>query len=379
MPQSSVIIVGGGVMGLSTGYALAQRNIRVTLLERQTIGHSWASSHGLSRVIRHEYGPHAIYTQMAARSLALWEALERSSGQHLYTETGILQLGWEDDGETLAGLAVMHAEHLPAVRLSSQECTARFPQFVPDPFTAITYNPRGGMLHVSECLSALVAGIRSHGGEIFELAHVRTVDASQGRGRVTLADGTQLSADRVVVTPGPWIHDVLPDLRLPVRVLRQQVLYFAGLSAAQFGVGAFPVFLTPAFHTPEVYGLPLQGPAWWKIAAGGTSETDPNVPYPPDDSNIAAVRDYMARVIPASTAGTLALVDRCMIDMTPDADYILDAHPAYPEVILGSGFSGHGFKMGILIGRLLADLALNEAPEMPLDTFRVARFTGERH
>lgn len=378
MPQPSVLIVGGGVMGLATGYALAQRDVRVTVLERETIGHAWASSHGLSRVIRHEYGPHAIYTRMAARSLVLWDELARASGQHLYTETGVLQLGWEDDGETLAGLEVMQSEQLPAVRLSAEECAARFPQFVPDEFTAISYNPRGGMLHVSECLSALVAGIRSHGGEVYELARVQRVGASEGRGRVTLTDGTQLRADRIVVTPGPWIHDVVPELHLPVRVLRQQVLYFSGLPAERFGAGAFPVFLTPAFHTPEVYGLPLQGPGWWKIASGGTNESDPNVPYPPDEDNIANVREYMERVIPSSTGGTLALVDRCRIDMTPDAHYILDRHPSYPEVILGSGFSGHGFKMGILVGRLLAALALNEEPEMPLDTFRVSRFAGEQ-
>lgn len=374
MSQASVVIVGGGVMGLATGYGLAQRNIRVTVLERQTIGHAWASSHGLTRVIRHEYGPHTIYTRMVAHSLAMWRQLEVASGQHLYTETGVLQLGWEEDGETLAGLEVMQAEGLPAARLTPRETSERFPQFVADEFTAISYNPRGGMLHVSECLGALAAGIRARGGEIFELARVTGVDTLNGQGRVTLSDGSQLSADRVVVTPGPWISDVLPDLRLPVRVLRQQVCYFSGLPAAAFGVGAFPVFLTPAFETPEVYGLPLQGPGWWKIAAGGVTETDPNVPYPPDESNVAAVRDYMARVLPASTAGTLALVDRCMIDMTPDQHYILDTHPAYPEVIVGSGFSGHGFKMGILVGELLAALALGQTPLVPLDTFRLSRW-----
>src|SRR5574340_1845879 len=109
MAGSKVIVVGGGVMGLAAGCALAGRGADVTVLERYTVGHAWASSHGLSRAIRHEYGPHPIYTQMVARSLTLWDELARETGRRLYAETGVLTLGQEDDNQTLAGLDVMRA------------------------------------------------------------------------------------------------------------------------------------------------------------------------------------------------------------------------------------------------------------------------------
>jgi glycine/D-amino acid oxidase-like deaminating enzyme len=69
----------------------------------------------------------------------------------------------------------------------------------------------------------------------------------------------------------------------------------------------------------------------------------------------------------------LALVDRCMYDVSPDEDFILDRHPGGRGVVIGSGFSGHGFKFGILIGELLAALALDLAPSAPLDRFRMSR------
>ena len=188
MAETSVIVVGGGVMGLAASCALAGRGARVTLLERYTVGHGWASSHGLTRAIRHEYGPNAIYTRMVARSLTLWEELARETGRTLYTETGVLTLGQEGDGQTLAGYEVMRGEGLPVERLTPAECAARFPQFQPESYSAITWNPRGGMLHASECLSALRERLAARGGTLREGARVTRVE-QVGAARAGLAGG----------------------------------------------------------------------------------------------------------------------------------------------------------------------------------------------
>ena len=177
MTLQSAIIVGGGVMGLSAGCALAARGLQVTVLERHTVAHDWASSHGISRAIRYEYGPAAIYTHMVARSLALWDELARETGRHLYTETGVLQLGQPGDGHTLAGLEVMRAAGLPVERLEARECERRFPQFRAGEYGAITYNLRGGMLHVNACMQALAERLRARGGTLREGARVLQVEA----------------------------------------------------------------------------------------------------------------------------------------------------------------------------------------------------------
>jgi monomeric sarcosine oxidase len=360
-------------MGVATGAALAAHGAPVTVLERYTVAHDWASSHGLSRAIRHEYGDAALYTDMVARSLPLWDELARETGRYLYTETGVLTLGQPDDGHTLAGYEVMRAAGLPVGRLTPAKCEARFPQFRAAEFGAITYNPIGGMLAASECVRALADRLRAHGGVLREGVRVARVEPAGEGGRVTLEDGTTLAADRVVVTVGPWVHDVLPDLALPIQPTRQQVLYLEGLPPADFAAGRFPVFLVGMTY----YGFPLQGPGWFKVGWHGYGEdADPNAPYPPDEAQIAEVRDFLRRVIPAAADAPLALVDRCMYDMTPDEDFILDAHPAGPGVLIGSGFSGHGFKFGMLIGELLAALALGEEPSFPLEPFRLGRFAS---
>ena len=374
MDKPTVIVVGAGVMGMSAGCALAARGADVTVLERHTLGHDWASSHGLSRAIRHEYGDAAIYTHMVALSLPLWAELARETGRHLYTETGVLTLGQPDDGHTLPGYETMRAAGLPVERLTPEECRARFPQFTPEGYEAITYNHTGGMLYASECLLALADRLRASGGILREGVRVARVEPlASGGGRVVVEDGDALTADRVIVTAGPWVHDVLPDLPLPITATREQVCYFAGLPAERFGVGTFPVFLARM----EYYGFPLIGAGWFKVGCHTFGErVDPDAGYPPDEAGVEGVRDFLRRVIPAAADAPLALVDRCMYDVSPDEDFILDLHPGGPGVVIGSGFSGHGFKFGILIGELLAALALGEEPAVPLERFRLARFAS---
>jgi monomeric sarcosine oxidase len=373
MARVSVLVVGGGVMGLATGVECAGRGADVTVVERFTVAHGWASSHGLTRAIRHEYGPDAIYTRMVERSLVLWDELAREVARPLYTETGVVALGQHDDGHTLAGYEVMRAEGLPIVRLSPGECEARFPQFRVGEYGAITYNARGGMLAASDCVAALADRLRARGGVLREGVRVRRVEPRGAGGRVVLDDGSVLDVDRVVVTAGPWVHDVLPDLPLPVQPTRSQVAYLADLPPASFAVGRFPIFLAGM----SFYGFPLQGPGWFKVGWHGRDvDADPNDPYPPDQGRVEDVRAFLRRVIPSAAAAPLALVDRCMYDMTPDEDFILDRHPGGSGVIIGSGFSGHGFKFAPVIGELLASLTLGGDPGFPLERFELARFTA---
>jgi monomeric sarcosine oxidase len=371
MATLRVIVVGGGVNGLATADALAGAGAQVTVLERFTVGHDWSSSHGLSRAIRHEYGPQAIYTRMVARSLRLWADLARETGRHLYTQTGILTLGFKNDGQTLEGYEVMRAEGLDVDLLTPDVCERRFPQFRVGEHDALTYNPVGGMMHASECLLALSDRVRARGGEIREGVAVARVEPIGERGRVVLTDDTTLEADRVVVTAGPWVRDVLAELHIPIRVTRQQVSYFGGLAPEQFGVGRFPTFLSEMHY----YGFPMAGTNWVKVASHARGESvDPNIPYAISDAEIEGVREFLRATIPTAANAELAAVDHCMYDLSPDEDFILDAHPGGSGVIIGSGFSGHGFKFGVVTGELLAALAQGTTPRFPLDGFRLARF-----
>ena len=119
--QQHIVIVGAGIVGLSTAYSLLTRGIRnVTILEQEVVDHTRSSSHGFSRLLRFEYGPEAFYSNMVRLSLKRWKKLEHVTGRTLYTPTGLLMLGNEDDTLSKSSYHVVRGMGLPVELLSEE-------------------------------------------------------------------------------------------------------------------------------------------------------------------------------------------------------------------------------------------------------------------
>src|SRR5215467_13908979 len=125
MHQQHIVIVGAGIVGLSTAYSLLTQGIRkVTILEQETVDHTRSSSHGFSRLLRFEYGPDAFYSHMVKLSLKRWKNLEHITGRTLYTPTGLLMLGNDNDTETLSSYRVVSEMGLPVEQLTKETCAS---------------------------------------------------------------------------------------------------------------------------------------------------------------------------------------------------------------------------------------------------------------
>ena len=121
------------------------------------------------------------------------------------------------------------------------------------------------------------------------------------------------------------MHAVLPGLDLPVRPTRQQVCYFTDLPNPRCS----PSGGSRYFWSEEPVWLPATGAGLVKVGLHAFGETaNPDAGYEPDMQEVEAVRGFLRRVIPDAAEATLAGVDRCMYDVSPDEDFILDAHPA---------------------------------------------------
>jgi monomeric sarcosine oxidase len=380
--QQQIVIVGAGIIGLSTAYALLKQGMQhVTVLEQAAVDHRRATSHGLSRLLRFEYGDDLFYSKLVHLSLQYWKNLERVAKRTLYTQTGLLVLGQEGDNYAMPSYRTLQDLGLSIERLSRRQCIQHFPQFNTQAYDMFTYNKEAGLLQASLCLQTLKDLILDLGGNIFEGQYVtRISNGSQLRPiRLHLADGGEFVADRVVLATGPWVHRLLGDLRLPVRSTRQYILYFANLPPSLFALHAFP-----AFMASDLYGFPIhntctgQGPAWFKASshAFGTLVDPDELPIV-DERIIAQLTQKLCDLLPSLQDAKLAHVDTCMYDVSPDEDFILDYLPGDRRIVFASGLSGHGFKFGLVLGELLSSLLRETEPIVAMERFLLARFARQ--
>jgi len=370
-----VIVLGLGVMGTAAAYHLAKDGQRVLALEQFELDHRLGSSYGESRIIRYAYD-HPAYVQMAKATFPMWRALEQESGRQLMVQTGGLDFGLPDFPSLVETRKNLLAAGIAYEWLTPGEVAKRFPQFRLNDDMMAGYQPDAGYLAASDCVITQANMAQRHGATLLTKTPVVRVEVLTDSARVHTADA-QYEAGRLVVTAGPWSARVLAqtDLNLPLQPTREELVFLDPVDskdAALFEPTQFPVFI---YHRhPWYYGLPNAGGSGLKVAIHGRHEpVDPdNMKRAPDEAYMEHIQEFVRQVIPRG-AGKIREGRICLYTMTPDEHFVIDQHPAYPHVVIGAGFSGHGFKFGILIGRILADLAERGATSHDIALFNVKR------
>ena len=328
MTHADVVIVGGGLLGLSTAWALRGRR-DVLVLERDTVGNARSGSHGRTRIFRLGYAD-PRYVAMAQRAAARWRALEADAGVRLLHPTPQLTFGPGAD----AVFAALAAAGAPAERITAAVVEKRFPAFA----------GRGDA--VLETASAVIAADRTlatlrnrSGAELREHVRVERLDAQH----VETASAI-IEARTVVVCAGPWTRSLVP--RIPTTTTLEHVGYVhAGTR--------LPIFID--FAEPAVYGLPTPGSDLYKLAVHhGGPAIDPDREFVPDPDALAALQHAIERWLPGAE---LVQVDICPYDNTADEEFIVER---IDGIVVGAGTSGHAFKFGPLLGEQLARLVLDD-------------------
>jgi sarcosine oxidase len=372
-----VIVIGVGGMGSAAAFELARRGRRVLGLEQFAFGHDQGSSHGQTRIIRTAYYEHPAYVPLVRRAFERWYDLEQRQGRHLLTECPLLSIGLPD-GEMIRGVRASAAEHdLPVESLTAAEVRRRFPQFrVGDEYVALLERS-AGFLRVEECVLAHVHEAQKLGAVLRPGEPVLSWQAGAGGVSVQTRAG-RYHAARLVITAGPWAPRLLEGWGARLRVMRQVALWFGTADPFGFRRTAFPLFVhdTPAgFY----YGFPVIDAAEGvKVARHygapelrGPEEID-RTARPADEEG---VRGYLREHLPAAD-GPVRRASVCIYTLTPDRHFLIDLHPEHPNVVLATGFSGHGFKFAPAVGEVLADLADNGRTGLPTEMFRLARLAG---
>jgi len=371
------IVVGVGGMGSAACYHLARRGLRTLGLERFDIPHTMGSSHGISRIIRLAYYEHPSYVPLLLRAFELWDDLERESERRLLEVTGTIDSSAPDEIVFSGALTACEQFGLEHEVLTSAELTARYPGYqLPSGHLAL-FQPHGGFLLPERCISAHVEGALAAGADIRARERVIAWEPLGDGVRVTTDRGTY-QAGSLVLAAGAWMASLVPGLAHLAEPERQVLGWFAPLQPALFVPERFPVF---NLMVPEgrYYGFPRYDVPGFKI--GLYHHLQERVD--PDDfqreANVedeAPLREVTARYFPAANGPTMAL-RTCMFTNTPDEHFILDVLPGFPQVVVASPCSGHGFKFASVIGEILADLAQNGETRHDIGLLRLSRFAEQ--
>lgn len=377
---NEVVIVGGGLQGLSIARSLAERGIRdVLVFERGSLcSGATAKSSG---VVRAHYGVPSL-AAMAWQSIQLLEQATEVLGTDVgFQQTGYLVgVGPENFDALHANTAMQTAVGIPVELLGHQAAADLCPHAYLEDFATFAYEPRGGHGDAYRTGMAYADAARRQGVRIQQHAAVAALTTgSDGRIRgVQLANGQHVSAGIVILAAGAWSVPLARTVGvdLPIRSQREQIL----LIDPGEDLGPVPVLsdlVTLQYTRPEAAG---------QLLFGNSDHSSPEY-ADPDKYGNRADAEFVDTAIDKLSHRYPTLVDPRVVssyagcyDVTPDFNPIIGP-TTVDGLIICAGFSGHGFKISPAVGQLVTDLVHDDSSMNPLvnaEDFRFERFAEER-
>jgi sarcosine oxidase len=235
------------------------------------------------------------------------------------------------------------------------------------------WEPRAGILFPERCIAAHLQKARQHGAILHFDEPAINWDGDGEGVRVSTAK-EEYHAQRLLITAGAWIGQFTAELKLPLSVERQVLLWFKPTHHPEyFAPQRCPIFIWEHEAKRFIYGFPDLGEGV-KVGIHHEGESaDPDcIRRNVGDDDVEAMRAILRRVVPAIDAAPSAGAV-CMYTTTPDMNFLIDFHPHHPCVLLASICSGHGFKFSSAFGEILADLLLEGHSLFDLTLFRLER------
>jgi monomeric sarcosine oxidase len=348
-----VAVVGAGVFGAWIAYCLQRSGKSVVLVDAYGAANSRASSGDESRIIRMGYGADEIYTRWAIRSLVLWQEFFRDIEEPLFHRTGVLWMAREQDRYSLSTLQTLEKLGVRFEQLSRAELEKRYPQINFGSVTWGMYEPDSGALIARRAVQRVVEkAVRS--GTDYRVEAVEPPAGSRFNFLATRS-GERVSAASFVFACGSWLPKLFPDLlKDRIHPTRQEVFFF-GVNPGdrRFSPPQMPIWID---FGDQVYGLPDLEGRGFKV---GPDRHGPA--FDPDTGErivsaegLAAARKFLAQRFPALEDAPLVETRVCQYENTSSGDFLIDRHPAFDNVWLAGGGSGHGFKHGPALGEYVA-------------------------
>ncbi|RPJ51400.1 MAG: FAD-dependent oxidoreductase [Chloroflexi bacterium] len=358
--NASIIIVGGGIFGITAAVELAKRGCSVSLFDPGPLPHPRAASTDISKVIRMDYGSEDFYFDLMAEAFSGWEEWNARWERPLYHQTGMIFIAShsiEPGDLEYESLVRLQQRGVPVDALDSQAIQIQFPAWNSAYYVSGYFNPRAGWAESGEVVAHLLPEAHRAGVKLYEgQAVAGLLETGRKVQGIITADGSRYTGDAVIVAAGPWTPGLLPALAPLMWPVGQPVLHFSTTDLPAYQPPLFPVWGAD-IHTAGWYGFPALANGIVKVANHGPGlHVDPR-----DQSEVPAeaeapFRAFLRQSLPGLANAPLARSRLCFYCDTFDGNFWIDHDPEREGLMVCAGGSGHAFKFAPVLGPLIADV-----------------------
>ncbi len=415
-PAADVVIIGGGIIGISTAWFLAREGVDVVVCEK---GHIAGEQSGRNWGWVRQQGRDAREMPMIVESLRIWRRLGEEIGEDVgYREGGILYLVDDDRQlERYAGWVKSAENYAIGTRLIGGTELRRLVRGSTVPWRGALYTASDGRAEPHKATPALARAATREGAIVLESCAVRGVETTAGRVSAVVTEHGSIQTSTVLCAAGAWtslfcrvLGIRLPQLRLRGTVARtgrtdavcDGAMIGGGLALRRRQDGGYTVAdgavldhaITPStfrFGSKFMAALLMDiGATRLSLGRGFLEEWAMPKKWPldqvspfekcrvldpePNPRTLRRLRKKLDRIFPQLAATPIAESWAGMIEATPDIVPVIDEADGLPGFYMATGFSGHGFGIGPGAGKAIAGMLTGRESGMDLREFRLARF-----
>ncbi|SEG97466.1 sarcosine oxidase subunit beta [Saccharopolyspora kobensis] len=365
--SAEVVVIGGGVVGVSTAFHLAEAGVQVLLLERDELGSG--STCKAAGGVRAQFSD-PVNIELGQRSLRAFEDFARRPGgeidlkQHGY----LFLLSEPADVEAFeSGVRLQNEFGVPSRMLTVAEACELSPYAVPDGLLAAAFSPTDGHCTPEAVVQGYAQAARRHGAVIRRHCAVTGIDVSGGQITAVRTEHGPVATSTVVCAAGAWSASVgeFAGVELPVRPLRRQILVTEPVPDLPPRLPFTIDFATSFYFHDEGPGLLI-----------GMSDPDEEYGFDlrTDDRWLGRLSAAVERRAPRLAEVGVAHGWAGLYEITPDHNALVGEADGPGRFLYATGFSGHGFLQGPAIGEVLRDLVLGRRPVVDVSALDVRRF-----
>ena len=369
-----VVIIGGGISGTAAAYELSRAGARVVLCERGELA-SMASGWTLAGV--RQSGRHPAELPLASHAVRRWQTLGDELGADVeYRRGGNLRLARDDDQVATIEAVVegARANGLDLTFLPDNRAVREIAPALAKTIVAASWCPTDGHANPTATVLAYASAATRLGATILTDTTVEEIVVEGGKTTGVRTDGGFLAADVVIVVAGIYSDRLLGLLGLSLPLTPRHVSVIQTVP--------MPPMLGPVLGTARAEFAGRQqadgrlrftgGSQPWVAADTGTFADS----VQPPAGAVARTVATGISLLPALAEVPIARVWGGLIDMTPDGLPVIERSAAVDGLVIAAGFCGHGFCLGPATGQIICELTTMGRSTLPLDPFRLDRFTG---